>query len=92
MKKERFAESDLEAFIKFSRRSPKFYKEFILSFDNKEAIGVAIKLAINLEDDKYDKGYIYDLFRILKDVSIFYGIYENEEQYCKDSHLSYTKK
>ena len=92
MRKERLMEFDIEALIYYARKSPKFYKEFVLSFNNnKEAIETAIKLAINIEDDKYYNCVnCCNIFKIIRDVSIFYGIYENEEQFCKDSHISFS--
>lgn len=90
MKKEHLMEFDIDTFIKFARRSTKFYKEFIEKFDSKEAIEISIKLAINIQDDKYYNIVdCCDLFKIIKDVGILYGIYENEEEFCKDNHISY---
>lgn len=67
---------------------PKFYKEFILIFnDNKEAMETSIKLAIDIEDDKYKDEFItykYDFYSIIKDTGIFYKIYKNEKNFYDD--------
>lgn len=52
-----------------------------------EAMEVAVKLAINVEDDKYYKFYLYrnvyeyDYDTLIKDLGIQYGIYENESDF-----------
>ena len=71
-----------------NKHYPKFYKEFILIFnDNKEAIETSIKLAIDIEDDKYKDEFItykYDFYSIIKDTGIFYKIYKNEKKFYDD--------
>ena len=52
-KKEKF---DINKIIKEAEGYyPKFYDEFILNFDSKEVMETSIKLAINIESDKYKK-------------------------------------
>ena len=67
---------------------PKFYKEFISIFNNnKEAMETSIKLAIDIEDDKYKDEFItfkYDYYSIIKDAGIFYKIYKNEKNFYED--------
>ena len=47
---------DVNKIIKIAEEYyPKFYNEFILSFNNKEVMETSIKLAINIENDKYTK-------------------------------------
>ena len=49
------SEFDINKLIEIANKHyPKFYKEFVLIFNNnKEAIATSIKLAINIEDDRY---------------------------------------
>ena len=74
---------DIDKLIEIANKYyPKFYKEFVLIFnDNKEAMATSIKLAINIEDDKYKDEFItykYDYYTIIKDTAIFYKINKNE--------------
>ena len=73
---------------------PKFHEEFILSFDNKEVMETSIKLAIDIESDKYKYDrlnryanyylYYYNYRKIIIDLAINYGIYKNEEEAGED--------
>ena len=67
---------------------PKYYKEIISIFnDNKEAIAISIKLAIDVEDDKYKYEFVtykFDYYTIIKDAGIFFDIYRNEKNFYED--------
>ena len=73
---------------------PKFYDEFVLSFDSKEVMETSIKLAIDIESDKYKYNsfnscinyyeYYYNYRKIIIDLAINYGIYKNEEEVVED--------
>ena len=82
------SEFDIDKLIEIANKHyPKFYKEFISIFNNKEAIATSIKLAIDIEDDKYKDEFItykYDYYTIIKDTGIFYKIYKNEKKFYDD--------
>ena len=67
---------------------PKFYKEFILIFNNnKEAMMTSIKLAIDLENEKYRYEFVtykFDYYSIIRDTGIFFDIYQNEKNFYED--------
>ena len=68
----------------------KFYKEFLSNFNN-EIIEVCVKLVIDFENDNYKfycfGGFELDYINIIKDLGIYYGIYENEKEFCEDCTL-----
>ena len=82
------SEFDIDKLIEIANKHyPKFYKEFISIFNNKEAMATSIKLAIDIEDDKYKDEFItykYDYYTIIKDTGIFYKIYKNEKKFYDD--------
>ena len=87
---------DIDELIDFAGWYPEFEEKFIKRFDSSEAIEVAVKLAINIDayfeygrdyDGEYFEHYNYN--NMIKYLSIQLGIYENEEQFCKDSHISF---
>ena len=67
---------------------PKFYKEFISIFNNnKEAMMTSIKLAIDLENEKYRYEFVtykFDYYSIIRDTGIFFDIYQNEKNFYED--------
>ena len=67
---------------------PKFYKEFISIFNNnKEAMMTSIKLAIDLENEKYRYEFVtykFDYYSIIRDAGIFFDIYRNEKNFYED--------
>ena len=86
---------DVNKIIKIAEEYyPKFYNEFILSFNNKEVMETSIKLAIDIESDKYKYNrfnryanyyqYYYNYRKIIIDLAINYGIYKNEEEAGED--------
>ena len=85
------SEFDIDKLIEIANKHyPKFYKEFISIFNNKEAMATSIKLAIDIEDDKYKDEFItykYDYYTIIKDTGIFYKIYKNEKKFYDDFML-----
>lgn len=82
------SEFDIDKLIEIANKHyPKFYKEFISIFNNKEAMATSIKLVIDIEDDKYKDEFItykYDYYTIIKDTGIFYKIYKNEKKFYDD--------
>ena len=82
------SEFDIDKLIEIANKHyPKFYKEFISIFNNKETMATSIKLAIDIEDDKYKDEFItykYDYYTIIKDTGIFYKIYKNEKKFYDD--------
>ena len=82
------SEFDIDKLIEIANKCyPKFYKEFISIFNNKEAMATSIKLVIDIEDDKYKDEFItykYDYYTIIKDTGIFYKIYKNEKKFYDD--------
>ena len=73
---------------------PRFYEEFVLSFDSIESMEVSIKLAINIESNEYKYNlfnsysnyyeYYYNYRKIIRDLAINYGIYKDEEKMGED--------
>ena len=86
-------EFDIEDLIVWSSLYPEFEEKFIEKFDSSEAIEVAVKLAINI-DDYFKSGYDYDgeyfenydYWNMVKDLGILYGIYKNEEEFKEDNY------
>ena len=82
------SEFDIDKLIEIANKHyPKFYKEFISIFNNKETMATSIKLVIDIEDDKYKDEFItykYDYYTIIKDTGIFYKIYKNEKNFYDD--------
>ena len=82
------SEFDIDKLIEIANKHyPKFYKEFISIFNNKETMATSIKLVIDIEDDKYKDEFItykYDYYTIIKDTGIFYKIYKNEKKFYDD--------
>ena len=68
----------------------KFYKEFLSNFNN-EIIEVYVRLVIDFENDNYKFDCFgrceLDYINIIKDLGIFLGIYENEEEFEEDCTL-----
>ena len=80
---------DINKLIEIAKKYyPKFYKEFILIFNNnKEAMMTSIKLAIDLENEKYRYEFVtykFDYYTIIKDAGIFFNIYRNEKNFYED--------
>ena len=87
MENKNFDIKKLKELIGYAYHCNKFYEEFIKSFNSYEAMMVSIKLAINIEDDKYCYyyfGYKYYYRKIIRDVGIRLGIYKNQEEFEKD--------
>ena len=67
---------------------PKFYKEFVSIFNNnKEAMMTSIKLAIDIENEKYRYEFVtykFDYYTIIRDVALFFDIYQNEKNFYED--------
>ena len=83
------SEFDINKLIEIANKYyPKFYKEFVLIFnDNKEAMTTSIKLAIDVEDDKYKYEFVtykFDYYTIIRDVALFFDIYQNEKNFYED--------
>ena len=80
---------DINKLIEIAKKYyPKFYKEFISIFNNnKEAMATSIKLAINIEDDRYKYEFVtykFDYYSIIRDAGIFFDIYRNEKNFYED--------
>ena len=80
---------DINKLIEIAKKYyPKFYKEFILIFNNnKEAMMTSIKLAIDLENEKYRYEFVtykFDYYSIIRDVALFFDIYQNEKNFYED--------
>ena len=80
---------DINKLIEIAKKYyPKFYKEFILIFNNnKEAMMTSIKLAIDLENEKYRYEFVtykFDYYSIIRDTGIFVDIYQNEKNFYED--------
>ena len=89
MENKNFDIEKLKELIGYAYYYNKFYEEFIKSFNSYESMMVSIKLAINIEDDKYCYyyfGYKYYYDEIIKDLGLHYGIYKNEEEVEEDLH------
>ena len=80
---------DINKLIEIAKKYyPKFYKEFISIFNNnKEAMMTSIKLAIDLENEKYRYEFVtykFDYYSIIRDAGIFFEIYKNEKNFYED--------
>ena len=83
------SEFDVNKLIEIAKKYyPKFYKEFILIFNNnKKAMMTSIKLAIDLENEKYRYEFVtykFDYYSIIRDVALFFDIYQNEKNFYED--------
>lgn len=80
---------DINKLIEIAKKYyPKFYKEFISIFNNnKEAMMTSIKLAIDIENEKYRYEFVtykFDYYTIIRDVALFFDIYQNEKNFYED--------
>ena len=80
---------DINKLIEIAKKYyPKFYKEFISIFNNnKEAMATSIKLAIDIENEKYRYEFVtykFDYYSIIRDAGIFFDIYQNEKNFYED--------
>ena len=80
---------DINKLIEIAKKYyPKFYKEFISIFNNnKEAMMTSIKLAIDVENEKYRYEFVtykFDYYTIIRDVALFFNIYQNEKNFYED--------
>ena len=83
------SEFDIDKLIEIANKYyPKFYKEFISIFNNnKEAMMTSIKLAIDIENEKYRYEFVtykFDYYSIIRDAGIFFNIYRNEKNFYED--------
>ena len=83
------SEFDIDKLIEIANKYyPKFYKEFISIFNNnKEAMMTSIKLAIDVENEKYRYEFVtykFDYYSIIRDAGIFFDIYQNEKKFYED--------
>ena len=83
------SEFDINKLIEIANKHyPKFYKEFVLIFnDNKEAMTTSIKLAIDIENEKYRYEFVtykFDYYTIIRDVALFYEIFKNEKEFYEN--------
>lgn len=83
------SEFDIDKLIEIANKYyPKFYKEFISIFNNnKEAMMTSIKLAIDVENEKYRYEFVtykFDYYSIIRDVALFFEIYKNEKGFYED--------
>ena len=83
------SEFDVNKLIEIANKHyPKFYKEFVSIFNNnKEAMMTSIKLAIDIENEKYRYEFVtykFDYYTIIKDAGIFFNIYRNEKNFYED--------
>ena len=83
------SEFDIDKLIEIANKYyPKFYKEFILIFNNnKEAMMTSIKLAIDIENEKYRYEFVtykFDYYTIIRDVALFYEIFKNEKEFYEN--------
>ena len=83
------SEFDVNKLIEIAKKYyPKFYKEFVLIFNNnKEAMATSIKLAIDVENEKYRYEFVtykFDYYSIIRDAGIFFDIYRNEKNFYED--------
>ena len=67
----------------------RFYREFVLKIGDDISLETSIRLAINLDDEnfkyiEYNEEIKYDYYQIIKEVGMFYGIYECESDFYKD--------
>ena len=77
---------DINKLIEIAKKYyPKFYKEFISIFNNnKEAMMTSIKLAIDVEDDRYKYEFVtykFDYYSIIRDAGIFFDIYQKWKKF-----------
>ena len=68
---------------------PRYYREFVSKFQDDISLEVAIKLVVNIDDEnfkyiEYNEEIKYDYYQIIKEVGIFYSIYESESEFYKD--------
>ena len=80
---------DINKLIEIAKKYyPKFYKEFISIFNNnKEAMMTSIKLAIDIENEKYRYEFVtykFDYYTIIRDVALFYEIFKNEKEFYEN--------
>ena len=80
---------DINKLIEIAKKYyPKFYKEFVSIFNNnKEAMMTSIKLAIDIENEKYRYEFVtckFDYYSIIRDVALFFDIYQNEKNFYED--------
>ena len=83
------SEFDVNTLIEIANKHyPKFYKEFVSIFNNnKEAMATSIKLAIDIENEKYRYEFVtykFDYYSIIRDAGIFFDIYQNEKNFYED--------
>ena len=83
------SEFDIDKLIEIANKYyPKFYKEFISIFNNnKEAMMTSIKLAIDIENEKYRYEFVtykFDYYTIIRDVALFYEIFKNEKEFYEN--------
>ena len=83
------SEFDINKLIEIAKKYyPKFYKEFISIFNNnKEAMMTSIKLAIDIENEKYRYEFVtykFDYYTIIRDVALFYEIFKNEKEFYEN--------
>ena len=82
------SEFDIDKLIEIANKHyPKFYKEFISIFNNKEAMMTSIKLAIDIENEKYRYEFVtykFDYYTIIRDVALFYEIFKNEKEFYEN--------
>ena len=83
------SEFDIDKLIEIANKYyPKFYKEFISIFNNnKEAMMTSIKLAIDIENEKYKYEFVtykFDYYTIIRDVALFYEIFKNEKEFYEN--------
>ena len=83
------SEFDVNKLIEIAKKYyPKFYKEFISIFNNnKEAMMTSIKLAIDIENEKYRYEFVtykFDYYTIIRDVALFYEIFKNEKEFYEN--------
>ena len=80
---------DINKLIEIAKKYyKKFYNEFILIFNNnKEAMMTSIKLAIDLENEKYRYEFVtykFDYYSSMRDTGIFFDIYQKEKNFYED--------
>ena len=83
------SEFDIDKLIEIANKYyPKFYKELISIFNNnKEAMMTSIKLAIDIENEKYRYEFVtykFDYYTIIRDVALFYEIFKNEKEFYEN--------
>ena len=83
------SEFDINKLIEIANKHyPKFYKEFVSIFNNnKEAMATSIKLAIDIENEKYRYEFVtykFDYYTIIRDVALFYEIFKNEKEFYEN--------